>query len=197
MSDLAKAALTAVVCTLFLDLLDLAFGRAVSIIWTLRFFLYYTLHLIVSLLACVLLYPAVSQLHFAVPQWLLLGLAGSFLGVGVVSNSDVKIAGADLAPLGTIFREIKAKMVVQAADDKSDRIEIAELTGRLRNLTPAKLRGHCGDALTGSKWKNDKIQVVLQEATRSGDESRALAELMLRHNLGFVRKKIGDWEKSD
>jgi hypothetical protein len=192
MSDPAKVVVATLFLTFFLDLLDLAFARIVGFIFTLRFSLYFILHCFISGLACYLL-------HGTVPQWYLLSIAGTFLGVGVLSNSDVKIGGANLLPIATLFKDIKAKMVEQAGDDKAkeilDKQEIAELTGRIRKLPKGEVRGYTSDALTGARWKNKKIQSKLQEAAGSGDEVRALADLILRNNFDFAKKNIEKWEQ--
>jgi len=190
MSDPFKVAFATLFLTFFLDLLDLAFARIASFVFTLRFLLYFILHLIISALACLLLHSAISD-------WYLLALIGTFLGVGVLSNSDVKIGGMNLVPMATLFSEIKAKMVAQAAEDKAKelltKLEVAQLSVKLDALTVEKLRGYASAALLGAKWKNEKIQTALRKATDSGNEKLALAELMLRNNLDFVKNNIDGW----
>jgi hypothetical protein len=192
-SDVTKVIVTTIGATFFLDLLELSFARIAGFIRTLRFWLYFVLHLIISALACFLLHPAISS-------WYMLSLAGTFLGVGVLSNSDVKIGGANLAPIGTLFKEIKAKMVEQAAEDKANKLlkmqEDAELAGRLRKLTRSDLEGYAGDALTGAGWKSHRVNQALKKAAQEGDPQRSLAELMLRRNRSFVVKNIDQWESS-
>lgn len=192
MNDPTKVGIVIALATLFLDLLELAFARILGFIITLRFALYFILHCIVSAAAC-------FALHTVISPWYTLALVGTFLGVGVLSNSDVKVAGQDLVPLATLFKEFKAKMIEQAGEDKGkkleDKQERAALTSRLRGLPLLQLRGSCGDALQGAKWKNKRIQAVLAKVKGTEDEARALAELMLEHNLEYVKAQIGAWEK--
>lgn len=193
MPDLVKIAVATVLLTFFLDLLDLAFARIVGFVFTLRFSLYFILHCFVSFLACYLLHTAISQ-------WYLLSIAGTFLGVGVLSNSDVKIGGANLVPIATLFKEIKAKMVEQAGDDKAQEIlsrqAVAELTGRIRKLPVEDVRGYASDALTGAKWSQRKIEAAMKSTASTGDEKRALADLILRNNFEFAKNNIDKWEKA-
>jgi hypothetical protein len=191
MNDPTKVGMVILLTTFFLDLIELAFAKIASFVLTLRFVLYFILHCIVSAAACFLLKDAISQ-------WYLLALAGTFLGVGVLSNSDIKIAGQDLVPLATLFRQIKAKMMEQAADEKAEELEDiqvrAALAGRLRLLPLSKLRGYCGDALQGAKWNVGKVEAELRKAAASDEESRALIELMLTNNPRFVKAQIESWE---
>ena len=193
MNDPTKVGIVIVLATLFLDLLELAFAKIVAFVLTLRFLLYFVLHCIVSVAAC-------FALHSAISQWYVLALVGTFLGVGILSNSDVKIAGQDLVPLGTLFREIKAKMIEQAGEEKAAKLQnkqdTAALTGRLRVLPLQELRGYCGDALQGARWKHEKIQSRLTRLAGTPDEPRALAALMLSHNLEYVKAQIEAWERA-
>lgn len=189
MSDLWKISLTAIAATLFVDLLDLAFARILFFVVTFRFLLYFVLHLVVSGLACFLL-------HTSVTQWYLLGLLGTLLGVGVFSNSDVKIGGANLLPLATLFQDIKAKMTAQAAEEKSNKILRADLADQLRSLQASDLERLCRSALTGVGWNVTRIQKACAKAASSGDTSLALAQLMIDNNLDYVIKNIGSWHNA-
>ena len=115
------------VVTLFLDLLDLSFGRILWFARTLRFWLYFLLHL---LLACLATFFVSDQ----VPEWYLRAPLGTFLGVAILSNTDVKIAGYSLLPIASLFIGIKAKMTDHASEDKAESIEKAKLVERLQKL---------------------------------------------------------------
>jgi hypothetical protein len=192
MADPWKVALGTFLATLFLDVLELAFARILSFVRTLRFLLYFILHLIISGLACYFLRSAINE-------WPLLVLAGTFLGVGVLSNSDIKIAGANLIPLATLFKDIKAKMVEQAAEEKAAEIirreEFALLTSRLRALPTGLLEGYCLDALLGAGWDANKSHKAREKLKSRDDYNWALSKLMLDNNFAFAKSQISKWEE--
>lgn len=118
--------------TLFLDALDLSFARILWFIRTLRFWLYFALHFGLSCLAAYLIADKV-------PQWWLLGVLGTVLGVGILSNADVKIGGLNLIPIAQRFSELRSAITAQAAQDKAERLERALLIERLQQIDTAKL----------------------------------------------------------
>src|SRR2546425_10778165 len=86
---------------------------------TLRFWLYFVLHFGLSCLVAYLLSSTVSQ-------WFLLGPLATFLGVAVISNTDVRVAGQSLVPIAQLFLSIKAKMFEQAAEEKGNQVRSEE-----------------------------------------------------------------------
>ena len=86
--------------TFFLDLLELSFKRAAWFLKTLRFWLYFILHLILAYLAAFLL-------HDTIPTWYLLAFISTFLAVSVISNTNVNIAGYSLVPIAELFNNLK------------------------------------------------------------------------------------------
>src|SRR5947209_11844173 len=101
---------------------------------TLRFWLYFVLHFGLSCLVAYLLSSTVSQ-------WFLLGPLATFLGVAVISNTDVKVAGQSLVPIAQLFLSIKAKMFEQAAEEKGNQVLRAELIERLQRLPVVEVEG--------------------------------------------------------
>ncbi len=171
--------------TLFLDILDLSFARILWFAKTLRFWLFFILHFGLSCLAAYLLHDLISQ-------WYLLGFFGTFLGVAVLSNSDIKIAGYSLLPVAQMFLQLKAKMLEQAADDKATAVARAQLVEGLQKLPVGELERLHGAALVAAGFAAQRVQALMEKANRRcrGEElciKRALIAKLLRVNYEYAR----------
>src|SRR5258708_832596 len=180
--------------TFFLDLLDMSFGRVVWFMKTLRFWLYFLLHFGVSCLAGYLI-------HSKLPEWYLLGPAATFLGVAVISNTNIKIAGFPLIPIADMFLSVKAKVLEQAAQDKANEVIKAQLVQRLRRLPVKKLEQEVVAVLIAAKYKENQIQESLNTARKLAKGSDdyatiALVRILLKTNQGYVEQNITIWERS-
>ena len=194
MSPVVPAGITIVLLTLFFDLLDMSFGRILWFIRTLRFWLYFILHIGISCLAGFLL-------HAKLPDWYLLGPAATILGVAVISNTNMKIAGFSLMPLADVFVSIKAKMTEQAAQDKATVLRKAELIQRLLKLGVKTLEDACTAVLiAGGKpadWVHSKLETAKADSERNDEYfKKLLIEMLLKANLEFVEANIKSWEGS-
>jgi len=176
----------------FLDLLELSFGRILWFIRTLRFWLYFILHFGLSCMAAYLI-------RTAVPTWYLQAVVGTFLGVAVISNTDVKIAGYSLLPIAQLFLSIKAKMFEQAAEDKALEVAKAQLVERLQKVSLDKIKTAHSAVLIAARYNAQAVETSLNRATRrcNGNEpciKNALIVELLRINYEYARKNIEAWE---
>jgi len=186
-------AVTISAITLFLDVLELSFGRILWFIRTLRFWLYFALHLGLSCFAAYLL-------RTKIPEWYLLSPIAAFLGVAVISNTDVKIAGYSLLPIATLFITIKAKMFEQAAEDKAAEVARATLIERLNNLPTAKIANGFRAGLLGASYSAEKVQKKERRASElaAGDEAyfkRILIVTLVKVNRVYAEANIVAWEQ--
>ena len=189
-ADAIYAAGAIFLLTLFLDALELSFGRILWFMKTLRFWLYFVFHLILSFLAA---YFIRNQ----IPQWYLLALAATLLGVAVISNTNIKIAGYSLVPVADLFTSIKAKMFEQAADDKADQVSKAKLIERLLKLPTAKVEAAFRAGLLGAGKTNVDAQLDKARTASGGDDNRyksGLVSRLVEVNRKYAEEKIGDWE---
>jgi hypothetical protein len=175
----------------FLDLLDLSFGRVVWFIRTLRFWLYFILHFGISCLAAYLM-------HNQLTQWYLLAPAAVFLGVGVISNTNVKIGGQSLVPIADLFQGIRAKMLEQAASEKVEQAARANLASRLRKLTLSKLEEIYRNIMAAAE-KIESGETVLNKvrarAKGNVDVNKAhLVGSILKANVPYVEQHIDEWD---
>jgi hypothetical protein len=183
------------VLTLFLDLLELSFGRILWFMGTLRFWLYFVLHFGISSLAAYLI-------HTKVPDWFVLAPVATILGVSTLSNTNVKIAGNSLLPVADFFVSIKSKMIEQAAQDKATNIRRGQLVERLRKLGSSKLEEACSAALMAARWAPEKVEARLAKAREACEQggvsyqNNVLVGTLLDANLDFVEQSIDEWEKS-
>lgn len=182
-----KVGLSIFFLTVFLDLLDLSFGRILWFMKTLRFWLYFILHFGLSCLAAHLL-------HNQIADWYLLGPVATLVGVSVLSNSNIKIAGLSLVPVADIFLDIKAKMAEQAAQDKASELVRAQLFDRLRALTVQQLQQMTTTALAAGNYKPEKIQSRIERARRSTKSEDffkiALIRLLITTNQAYAEDEL-------
>jgi hypothetical protein len=172
--------------SLFLDLLDLSFGRVVWVLRTLRFWLYFILHFGISCLAAYLI-------HTKVTDWFLLAPAATFLGVSIISNTNIKIAGQSLVPIADAFQTIRAKMLEQAANEKLDQAARATLASRLRKLTVPRLEQIYRDIMVGNVALGE---AHLNKARNKNEESHkaSLIGYVLKANVPYVEQHIEEWD---
>jgi len=180
--------------TLFLDLLEMSFGRILWFMKTLRFWLYFILHFGISCLSAYLI-------HSKLTDWYLLAFVSTFLGVAIISNTNVKIAGISIVPVADLFVSIKTKMTAQAAEDKATVLMKAQLVGRLRRLSLAKLEEACYAALIAAGWQAERVQRKLEYIEETGKnkpdyQKNLLVDLLLAVNMDFVEQSIDKWEKN-
>ncbi len=181
--------------SLFLDLLELSFSRILWFIRTLRFWLYFFLHFGISCLAAYLL-------HSKVTEWYLLAPAGTFLGVSVISNTNIKIGGQSLVPIADLFQSIRAKMLEQAASDKvekeADEAKRADLARRLRNLALPELENIYRDIMIAAGKVKQGQNLLAQERQRSaGNEDSNKAAVIghiLKANEKYIEDHIDQWD---
>ena len=174
--------------TLFLDLLELAFGRILWFLRTLRFWLYFILHFGLSVLAAYLLSEKVVE-------WYLLAPLATFIGVAVVSNTNVKIAGYSLLPIADLFVSIKAKMYEQAAEDKAAEVIPAEIVERLQRLAIERIEVVHRAGLSGANWSEDRIDAEVAVAHTRQNYKSALISQLVKVNLPCVQKSVDAWKK--
>jgi hypothetical protein len=181
-----------VLLTFFFDLLEMSFGQILWFMRTLRFWLYFLLHLILSGLAALLLFKQIDT-------WYLLALLSTALGVGVISNTNVKIAGFSLLPIADQFVSIKAKMFEQAANERKEEVSKAQLAERLQKLPLAKVEEAYRAGML-AVWKDaEKVKVRMEmartKASRDIDYQSLLVGQLINSSKTFVESRIGDWEK--
>jgi hypothetical protein len=194
MAEVLYPAILILALSLFLDLLDLSFGRITWFIKTARFWLYFILHFGLSCGAAYLI-------RTAVPVWYLQALAGTFLGVAVISNTDIKIAGYSLLPVAQLFLSVRAKMFEQAAEDKATEVAKAQLVERLQNVPLAKIKAAHSAALIAAGHSAQSVVASVDRALRrcGGNEQcvkNALIVDLLRTNYDFARQNIQAWEQA-
>jgi len=175
----------------FLDLLDLSFSRVLWFIRTLRFWLYFILHFGISCLAAYLL-------HSKLTDWYLLAPAAAFLGVGVISNTNVKIGGQSLVPVADLFQSIRAKMFEQAANEKLEQAARAELARRLRKLNLPDLEQIYRDIMVGDgKNRLGETMLAKAKARAKGNNDSNKADVIgyiLKANVSYVEQHIDLWD---
>ena len=175
--------------TALLDAIDLSFGRILWFVRTLRFWLYFILHFALS---CVASYLIADKL----PAWYLLGFVGTFLGVGVISNADVKVGGQSLVPVGQLFTALKAKMIEQAAEDKAAEVARALLIERLQKLEIPTLEAAFRAALLAGGISPMKIADALAKIKRRPVSyiKDFLIHNIIKTNQRFAEARIENWE---
>lgn len=177
------------VLTLFLDLLELSFARSAWFVRTLRFWLYFLLHFGLSILTAYLIWDRV-------PFGLIAPVA-TFLGVAVLSNTDIKVGGYSLVPIAQLFSTIKAKMIEQAGEDKANEVVKALLAERLQKLSSDKIERAFTAAAIAAGHNVDKALSRLQPLKqRSGERySSVLISRLLEMNQAYAAANISEWEK--
>ena len=197
MAGVLPTAVCVFALTLFLDALELSFDRILWFMRTLRFWLYFALHLILSGAAAYLLYRKI-------PDWYLLAPVASFLAVSVISNTDVKVAGIPLIPVAQLFVSIKKKMYDQAAEEalgrKTSQLLKAQLIERLQRLPLDKIKAAHQAALVGAGQKVDSVVRKQEQAEKKAQRDQNkyklfLIEHLMDTNLEYVQKNIAEWEK--
>lgn len=191
---LPVTALAVFLLTFFLDLLELSFGRILWFIRTLRFWLYFILHFGLSCLAAYLLSEAV-------PAWYLLAPLATFLGVAVVSNTDVKVAGYSLVPIAQLFTSVKARMFEQAAEDKARAVAGAQLVERLHSLPVGRIEAGHRAALLAIGRRPERVHTKIQKARQKagGDDEyykSILIAQLVRANRDYAEQNITAWEQA-
>src|SRR5258706_4168846 len=156
MAEVVPAGLFILGLSLFLDLLELSFGRILWFVRTLRFWLYFLLHFGLSSLAAYLIHNKISD-------WYLLAPAGTFLGVSVISNTNIRIAGQSLVPIADVFQSIRAKMLEQAGNEEAEQGARARLSSRLRKLPVPELENKYRDIMAAD-GKTERVEARLQGA---------------------------------
>jgi hypothetical protein len=194
MSPVVPVGLAIFLLTLFLDLLEMSFGRILWFMRTLRFWLYFTLHFLISSLAAYLLHSKISD-------WYLLALVATLLGVAIVSNTNIKLAGFSLVPIADLFLSIKTKMIEQAGEDKALELRRAQLIQRLRKLDSKELEDACSSALLAANKTPEQIQAKIvraRTASKGNDDhfKNFLMGMLLRSNVAFVEGNIQAWCQS-
>jgi hypothetical protein len=179
------------VLSFFLDVLELSFGRVLWFVRTLRFWLYFFLHFGISCLAAYLL-------HSKIDHWFLLAPAGTFLGVSVISNTNIKIGGQSLVPIADLFQSIRAKMLEQAGNDKAEQAEKANLAARLRKLPVNHLENAYRDLLAADQ-NPERVEARLRKAryrAKGNEESyrSSVIAYLLRANPTYIAKNIEKWD---
>ncbi len=179
--------------TFFLDLLELSFGRILWFIRTLRFWLYFVLHFGLACLGAYLIREEIVE-------WYLRALVGTFLGVAILSNADVKLAGYSLLPISQLFTGIKARMTEQAGEDKARALLKAKLVERIQKLSAAKIEAAYRAALVAAGLGAEKIQAKIDRARAraAGNEEYLKTELLgglVSVNLDYVEQNLPSWEK--
>jgi len=191
--SLAYTGLLLVFLTAFLDLLEIAFGQILWFVRTLRFWLYFGLHVLVSILAAVLLFWG------GVKEWYWVGLLGPLLGVGVISNSNVKFAGTSLLPVAELFTKIKKDMYDQAAQEKADELTRANLIGRLQKLPVGMVEAHYETICLAAGHDGNRIADAIDAARRKAGQKEnrtrtILISRMMRVNWKSVETHLATWE---
>jgi hypothetical protein len=178
----------------FLDLLELSFGRILWFVRTLRFWLYFVLHFGISCLAAYLI-------HSKIAEWYLLAPAGTFLGVSVISNTNIRIGGQSLVPIADLFQSIRAKMLEQAGNEKTEEVGKADLAARLRKLPVSTLENAYRNLLAAG-GNPERVEARLKKAkerSRGNEESNKtiLISYLLKANSAYVAKNIDGWDPPD
>jgi hypothetical protein len=191
MAEVVPAGLFILALTFFLDLLELSFGRILWFVRTLRFWLYFILHFGISCLAAYLV-------HTKIDEWYLLAPAGTFLGVSVISNTNIKIGGQSLVPIADLFQSIRAKMLEQAGNDKAEEVGKADLAARLRKLPVNSLENAYRNLLAAGgdpERVEDRLKKA-RERVRGSEESNKtiLISYLLKTNSAYVAKNIDSWD---
>lgn len=191
MSPVLSTGLFILGLSLFLDLLELSFSRVLWFIRTLRFWLYYGLHVGISCLAA-------YMLHAKLADWYLLAPVATLLGVSVISNTNVKIAGTSLVPVADLFQSIRAKMFEQAASEKLEQATRALLASRLRRLPLTDLEQIYRDIMAASGKVSVGEELLERERTKArGNQEINKATLIgqiLRANVQYVEQRIDSWD---
>jgi hypothetical protein len=169
--------------------LELSFARSAWFVRTLRFWLYFILHFGLSLLTAYLIWDRV-------PLVLVAPLA-TFLGVAVLSNTDVKVGGYSLVPIAQLFSSIKAKMIEQAGEDKANEVVRALLAERLQRLPADKLERAFTAAAIAAGYNVDKVLSRLQKSKQRGGQhyTSVLISRLLNMNQAYAAANIAEWEK--
>jgi hypothetical protein len=193
MSPVLPVGIAIIVLTLFLDLLEMSYQRILWFMKTLRFWLYFTLHVGLSCLAAYFLRSKISE-------WYLLAAAATFLGAAVISNTNIQLAGFSLLPIADLFVSIKTKMIDQAGQDKGTVLRKAYLIQRLRKLDANKLGEASSSALLAAGQPASKVQAKLAKARAVGGGNQEylkniLIDMLLKANLTFAEENIDKWEK--
>ena len=184
--------LAILILTFLQDLTDLSFRQAAFFLRTLRFWLYFVLHCILSGLGAYLL-------NSQIDKWYILALVSTVLGVGVIANSDIRIAGQSLLPIAEWFSWLRAQVLEQAADEKAAQIIRAEYAHRLQRLNVDKLEVIHSAALLGARRDEAAINRRRERALkRAGDKGTRykliLIDQLMRVNEAYVAKNIERWE---
>jgi hypothetical protein len=193
MSPVLPVGIAIIVLTLFLDLLEMSYQRILWFMKTLRFWLYFTLHVGLSCLAAYFLRSKISE-------WYLLAPAATFLGAAVISNTNIQLAGFSLLPIADLFVSIKTKMIDQAGQDKGTVLRKAYLIQRLRKLDANKLGEASSSALLAGGQPASKVEAKLAKARSVGGGNQEylkniLIDMLLNANLTFAEENIDKWEK--
>lgn len=193
LSQLLATGVAILLLTLFLDLLDLSYGRMLWFVRTLRYWLYFILHFGLSCLAAYLLRNQISN-------WYILAPAATFLAIAVVSNVDVKLGGYSLVPISQLFLSIKSKMSEQAAQDKANEVVKAQLIERLLKLDVAKIEPAHRAALLAAGCKAETVQAKVHRAHKvAKDNAEYFKSILITQlvgaNLGYVESNISAWEQ--
>jgi hypothetical protein len=138
-------------------------------------------------------------LHAKISDWYLLAPVATVLGVAVVSNTNIKLAGFSLVPIADLFVSIKTKMIEQAGEDKALELRRAQLIQRLRKLDSKKLEDACSAALLAANKTPDQIKVRIDRARTAskgneGHFKNFLMGMLLKSNVAFVEENIQTWE---
>lgn|GEM_PF-4063356 len=180
--------------TFFFDLLEMSFGQILWFMRTLRFWLYFGSHLILSGLAALLLYKQVET-------WYLLALLATALGVGIISNTNIKIAGFSLLPIADQFVSVKAKMFEQAAEERKAEVAKAQLAERLQRLPIMRIEEAFRAGMLAA-WNNnaDRVKASMDAARQKGANDDAyykslLLSQLIKSSRPFVEQRISEWEK--
>ena len=175
--------------TAFLDAVELSFGRILWFARTFRFWLYFVLHYALSCLASYIL-------AYRLPTWYLLGFVGTFLGVGVISNADIKVGGQSLVPIGQLFTALKARMIEQAAEDKAAEVARAILVERLQRLGRSTLEAAFRATSLAAGTDPAKIEDDLRSISKRSDTfiNDFLINKVVKINQRFAEQRIATWE---
>ena len=188
--DPTATALSIFVLTAFLDAVELSFARMLWFVRTLRFWLYFVLHFGLSCLVAYLLSSSVSE-------WFLLAPLATFLGVAVISNTDVRVAGQSLVPIAQLFLSIKAKMFEQAAEEKGNQVLRAELIERLQRLPVVDVEGvhRAGLMGAGQDAQRREDDALKQAGAKDEKYKSILISQLIKANLSYVQQNIAAWER--
>lgn len=121
--------------------------------------MYFILHFGISSVAAFLI-------RDRIPEWYVLAVVATFLGVAVLSNTNIKVAGYSLIPIADLFVGLKAKMLEQAAEDKASEVTKAEAVERLQTLIEARIENVHRAGLVGAGWSEERIEKSVRERRR-------------------------------